>query len=80
MVRALEAVIRNGQISPLEPVEFVEDERLVILRWPNERPVNLQADVSSHHDWRRFAGSLKDSQHWNGDPLLLQEAMRGEWH
>lgn len=30
-------------------------------------------------DWQQFAGVLKDSPNWNGDPQAVQEAMRREW-
>lgn len=75
---AIEAVCRGGQIIPLEPVSFAEDERVVIVRLPAQARVNDAASAPLA-DWRLFVGSLKDSPHWSGDPVLVQEALRSEW-
>lgn len=84
---AIEAVCRGGQIVPLEPVRFEEDERLVIVRLPrpvqaggeSAAPGTAPAAPSSPSDWRAFVGHLRESPHWRGDPLAVQEAMRSEW-
>lgn len=78
MVQAIEAVCRGGQIVPLEPVQFEENEHLVIVRMP---AAALAAPTSSAKaaDWESFVGTLKDSPHWNGDPQAIQEALRHEW-
>ncbi|WP_338414284.1 antitoxin family protein [uncultured Sphaerotilus sp.] len=77
MYQAIEAVCRAGQIVPLEPVHFEENEHLVIVRMPAARPA--AASPAGGGDWQSLAGVLKDSPHWNGDPLAVQEAMRHEW-
>ena len=78
MVQAIEAVCRGGQIVPLEPVQFEENEHLVIVRMPAAgAAVPAQAEKAA--DWESFVGVLKGSPHWNGDPQDVQEALRHEW-
>lgn len=83
MYQAIEAICRAGQIIPLEPVQFQEDEHLVIVRLPLAAAVGLRpastAPAPATGDWQQFAGMLKDSPNWNGDPQSVQEAMRREW-
>jgi hypothetical protein len=31
------------------------------------------------HDWRAFAGVLKNSPSFTGDPLAIQKQLRSEW-
>lgn len=81
MYQAIEAICRAGQIIPLEPVRFEENEHLVIVRMPAAPaaaipPAKTQAAAD---DWQHFAGLLKDSPNWNGDPQAVQEAIRREW-
>ncbi|MEY2873856.1 MAG: hypothetical protein RLZZ373_1227 [Pseudomonadota bacterium] len=81
MYQAIEAICRAGQIIPLEPVRVEENEHLVIVRMPAApaaatRPTTTEATAN---DWQHFAGMLKDSPNWNGDPQTVQEAMRREW-
>ena len=78
MYQAIEAISKAGIIQPLEPVEFDENEHLVILR--------LSKTYASHSvapdqaaDWKRWAGALKDSPNLNDDPLVIQQNMRHEW-
>ena len=78
MYQAIEAICRAGQIIPLEPVRFEENEHLVIVRLPAAPaaaipPAKTQAAAG---DWQHFVGLLKDSPNWNGDPQAVQEAMR----
>ena len=79
MYQAIEAICRAGQIIPLEPVRFEENEHLVIVRMPAAPaaaipPAKTQAAAD---DWQHFAGLLKDSPNWNGDPQAVQQvAMR----
>ena len=78
MYQAIEATSKSGVIQPLEPVSFVEDERLIILRL--SRPAEVKPGAGSERaDWRQWVGVLKDSPHLNEDPLLIQQAMRHEW-
>ena len=85
MYQAIEAICRAGQIIPLEPVRFEENEHLVIVRLPVLAAVVPVPDRTAAtvpviaDDWRQFAGVLKDSPNWNGDPQAVQEAMRREW-
>jgi predicted DNA-binding antitoxin AbrB/MazE fold protein len=76
MYQAIEAVSKSGYIYPLEPIEFEENEQLIVLRlskkWHKET-------VSETKDWRKFAGALKDSTAFEGDPVEIQRAMRDEW-
>lgn len=78
MYQAIEATSKSGVIQPLEPVSFVEDERLIILRL--SRPAEVESGATSKvTDWRQWVGVLKGSPHLNEDPLLIQQAMRHEW-
>jgi hypothetical protein len=51
MYQAIEAVSRAGNIYPLEPIDFEENEQLIVLRiskkWEKET-------TSSKNDWRKF--------------------------
>ena len=76
MYQAIEAVCRAGQIVPLESVRFEENEHLVIVRMPTLRAVAVDGGVP---DWQQFVAVLKDSPHWGGDPVTVQEGMRREW-
>lgn len=78
MYQAIEAISRAGTIQPLEPVAFDENEHLVILRL-SKPYVAPEEGVKPTADWRRWAGALKNSPHWNEDPVTLQQAMRHEW-
>jgi len=77
MYQAIEAVSRSGNIYPLEPIEFEENEQLIVLRiskkWEKE------TTSSSKNDWRKFAGMLKESSAFSGDPVDIQREMRDEW-
>jgi hypothetical protein len=35
--------------------------------------------VAGVPNWRQFAAVLRDSPHWGGDPVAVQEAVRCEW-
>ena len=75
MVQAIEAVCRAGQIAPLEPVQFEENEQLVIVRM-QAAVATAPAPSQKAADWEDFVGVLKDSPHWNGDPQAVQDALR----
>ena len=78
MYQAIEATSKSGVIQPLEPVSFVEDERLIILRL--SRPAEVEPGARSQAaDWRKWVGVLKGSPHLNEDPLVIQKVMRHEW-
>jgi predicted DNA-binding antitoxin AbrB/MazE fold protein len=77
MYQAIEAISKAGVVRPLEPVQFDDNEPLVILRltktFANPTPP-AQSAV-----WQHWAGVLKSSPNLNGDPLTLQRDMRHEW-
>jgi len=50
MYQAIEAISKGGVIQPLEPVQFDENEHLVILRLPK---------FISSHPRQRARGSMK---------------------
>jgi len=77
MYQAIEAILRSGVIQPLEPVQFEENEHLVILRL--SKPWPPQNKLLFAKDWRQFAGILKSSPSFNSDPLLIQQDLRNEW-
>lgn len=75
---AVEAVCRAGQIVPLETVHFDENERLMIVRLPALSALPAETP-SGAADWRRHVGVLRNSPHWQGDPMDVQAALRYEW-
>ncbi len=80
MYQAIEATSKSGVIRPLEPVSFVEDERLIILRLSKLTEGKQQsAPKIRATDWQQWAGVLKDSPHLNDGPVSIQRAMRNEW-
>ena len=81
MVQAVEAVCRDGRIVPLEAVTFVENEPLVIVRMMASSIQPASTDATGRAGgWQALVGRLKDSPHWNEDPVTVQESMRDEWH
>lgn len=79
MYEAVEAICRAGQIIPLEPVRFEENEHLMIVRLPAMPRVEPVTKLPVAADWQSFVGVLQNSPNWNGDPLAVQEAMRDDW-
>ncbi len=60
MYQAIEAVCRRGVVHPLEPVDFKENERLILIRLP------LSAPPPAHHQGAGFQslfGILKSDTH-----------------
>ena len=78
MYQAIEAVCRAGRIVPLEPVQFQEDEHLVIVRLPMT-VAEKSIDVAPPADWQQFVGVLQASSNWQGDAQAVQEVLRREW-
>lgn len=78
MYQAIEAVCRDGRIVPMEPVQFQEDEHLLIVRLPapTSGPTPAAAQAA---DWQQFVGVLQASSNWQGDPQTVQEGIRREW-
>lgn len=78
MYQAIEAISTAGIIRPLEPVQFEENEHLVILRIPKTW-ASESVSPSPIPNWKSFVGSLKTSPNLNGDPLFIQQEVRREW-
>ena len=74
MYQAIEAVSKAGVIQVLEPIQFEENEQLVILRISKKWQAPETSEKSQ--DWRKFVGQLKNSPAFDGDPVALQQAMR----
>ena len=77
MYQAIEAISKAGVIEPLEPVQFEENEHLVILRY--SKKLKNREISGPLADWRQLVGTLKSSPNLNDDPLLMQQEMRNEW-
>ena len=77
MYQAIEAISKSGVIQLLEPIEFDENEPLVVLRL-SKKMITSETTTPSK-DWRKFAGQLKSSSAFAGDPVLIQQEMRNEW-
>lgn len=77
MYQAIEAVCRSGQIVPLEPVHFEENEHLVIVRLPVAALCSTAVSAAAP-DWQTFVGALQVSPNWQSDPQTVQEGMRRE--
>ena len=77
MYQAVEPISKAGVIELLEPVQFEENEHLVILRLSKPwTPPETTARVS---DWKQLSGLLKASPNLNDGPLKIQQNMRREW-
>jgi hypothetical protein len=77
MYQAIEAISKSGVIQLLEPIEFEENEPLVVLRLSKKWTAPETAAPSK--DWREFAGQLKSSPTFAGDSVHIQQEMRNEW-
>ncbi|MGD0960694.1 MAG: antitoxin family protein [Methylomonas sp.] len=77
MYQAIEAISKGGVIQPLEPIQFEENEHLVILRLSKSWKPLENTEIAK--DWKKLAGVLKSSPNLNDDPLLIQQSMRNEW-
>ncbi len=77
MYQAIEAISKSGVIELLEPIEFEENEPLVVLRLTKKVVTPEMATPSK--DWRKFTGQLKSSPTFAGDPVHIQQEMRNEW-
>lgn len=77
MYPAIEAIAKGGIIEPLEPVEFEDNEHVVILRLT--KPWTEKGVTAPPQDWHQFVGALKSSPHFNDDPVSIQQSFRHEW-
>ena len=57
------------------PAELLRRPRQVLVTFTEEPPAATDAPAPAA-DWQAFVGALQGSAHWNGDPLVVQEAMR----
>ncbi len=78
MFQAIEAISKSGVIQPIEPVQYDENEHLVILRL--SKPWKPSKEMTeSVKGWKQLVGILKSSPNLNAAPLLIQQKMRNEW-
>ena len=77
MYQAIDAISKPGVIQLLEPIEFEENEPLVVLRLSKKSTAPETTTPSK--DWRKFAGQLKSFSAFEGDSLKIQQDMRNEW-
>ncbi|SEH04563.1 hypothetical protein [Candidatus Venteria ishoeyi] len=76
MLQSIEAIVeKNGSVSLLEPIHPARQMRAILtLLEPSEKlPMPAKRSLKS------LIGVLKDSTAFDGDPLLVQQAMRDEW-
>ena len=90
MLQTYEATLEtSGQVlfTDLEKPVYKERQRVLITivsplvdNTPSAQPTQ-SADLGSvKYDWLAFAGALKNSPAFAGDPLVVQQQMRNEWH
>jgi hypothetical protein len=75
-IKLIEAISKSGVIELLEPIEFEENEPLVVLRL-SKKWTAPETNAASK-DWRAFSGQLKSSPTFEGDPVYIQQEMRNE--
>ncbi|MBF0426766.1 MAG: hypothetical protein HQL66_13205 [Magnetococcales bacterium] len=81
MMHSYEAEIDvEGHVRLLEPVRLHGPCRAVVTVLGPLGSEKIASDaMASSPDWRRFVGIMKESPHFNGDPVSIQKAMRDEW-
>jgi hypothetical protein len=87
MLPTYEAVLQpNGQLQFVDlPDEVLHMPRRVLVTFTGEvialdaAPGSQTGGKSASADWQSHVGVLKDSPHWQGDPLTIQQDMRHEW-
>ncbi len=87
MLPTYEAVLQpDGQLQFLDlPDEVSRLPRRVLVTFTGEAiaidaaPGSQTRGKSAAADWQSHVGVLKDSPHWQGDPLAIQQNMRHEW-
>ncbi len=60
----------TSKMTDIEPVIAIDDA----VKWTPPQP-----PVVKSKDWRTFAGQLKSSPTFEGDPVSIQQEMRNEW-
>lgn len=81
MLHSYEAEVgEDGKVQLREPLELRGRHRAVVtVLEPLGTDETTVHQSDGHQDWRRFAGIMKDSPHFQGDPMVIQKAMRDEW-
>lgn len=81
MIRSYEAEVgMDGTVRLQEPLTLRGRHRAVVtVLEPLDLVDSLVQPADKARDWRRFVGIMKDTPHFNGDPVALQKAMRDEW-
>ena len=81
MMHSYEAeVSADGQVRLREPMVLRGRHRAVLtVLEPLESDEIASGSMESSPNWRRFAGVMKESPHFNGDPVAIQKALRDEW-
>ncbi|MBF0176782.1 MAG: hypothetical protein HQL63_08045 [Magnetococcales bacterium] len=81
MMRSCEAeVSADGQVRLREPMVLRGRHRAVLtVLEPLESDAIASDAMESSPDWRHFAGVMKESPHFNADPVSIQKALRDEW-
>ena len=79
-----EAVLQpNGLLQFLEPPQQAKKARRVLVTFTEESDNTVSGLLLSEQvlakDWRKFAGQLKSSPTFEGDPVTIQQEMRNEW-
>jgi hypothetical protein len=87
MLPTYEALLQpNGQLQFVDlPAEMSRLPRHVLVTFTGEAvgtvaaPGGQSPGDPAPTDWRAHVGLLRDSPHWQGDPLAVQQDMRREW-
>ncbi len=81
MMHSYEAEVgRDGKVRLREPLALRDRHRaVVIVMEPMEASEPPAYPTDASRDWRRFVGVMKDTAHFNADPVAIQKAMRDEW-
>jgi len=77
MLQTVEAIVKkDGTVRLLEPVHPAQSMRavLTLLEPVNVLPAQTQTPLHT------FAGLLKDSPAFSGDPMKIQRELRNEWN
>lgn len=61
--------------APRHVLVTFTDAPVTLDRAPGDQPLS----GASSADWHTHVGVLKDSPHWQGDPLAIQQDLRREW-
>ncbi|HAT50255.1 MAG: hypothetical protein HQL07_14005 [Nitrospirae bacterium] len=82
MLKSVEAEIgADGRVRLREPLPLSCRHRAVVtvLERLDSAEDSAQTAADETCDWRRFAGVMRDSPHFNADPVAIQKAIRDEW-